>query len=140
MRHRSVPDRQIYVKEYFDSGRDGSTQFTNVTPEVFEFALRNNYISGKLELGYVSEFEFEATPLGKKEHQGRMQIAEDISKNIAVGKGMRICDLRIHIRTQYVSDEVIKDILNWFVSDGRAEFYEQEGQKFYLRVRKQRSV
>lgn len=132
-RFPSAPAKGITIKEYFDDGKGHSGAFTNrvtpVTLDVFEKACAEKYISGQLEPGYVSDWKFSITDLGRRAYVEQKSLADRALNLLYEGKGMRVCDLQPGLR---VSEELIADVLEWLVYEGHAESYEHGEQKFYL--------
>ncbi|HUY05564.1 MAG TPA: hypothetical protein VMV62_02540 [Candidatus Paceibacterota bacterium] len=133
---RSTPP-EIYVEEFFDDGKGHSGAFTSdradVVPELFERALHAHYLSGKLEPGYVSDWEFEITDSGRDEYWRRKRIANTSLKLLASGESARFdhlyCSLS-HIDS--LSEEVAQDILGWLVSEGYVGSHEHAGRPCYF--------
>lgn len=78
------PERpaEVTIEEYFDDGKGHSGAFWGETrpvlPELFERAKKAYYVSGKLEPGYVSTFEFEITEDGTRARWERWQLFEKV--------------------------------------------------------------
>lgn len=135
-RLRSTP-LEIYVEEFFDDGKGHSGAFssedTPVTEEVFQQAIRERYIGGKLEPGYVSQWEFVITEFGQQTYYERRKIANDSLKFLASGEAMSFdTAYRMLSRIDSFSKEVVQDVLDWLISEGYLDSHEHVGQKFYL--------
>lgn len=135
MRIRSTPLR-IYVEEYFDDGKGHSGAFTSdctdVVPEFFERAQCERFISGKLEPGYVSQWEFVITELGEEMYHQRVQFANKILELFPSGEATRACDLQLALHSYRLDEEAIQDILDWLTSERYLDSHEHVGQTFYL--------
>ena len=140
-RFPSTPQK-LFVREHFDSGKGASNAFssedTPVAKEVFEKALMERYISGKLEPGYVSTHEFLITKLGEQVHGQLVQMTDIALESMFPGKGMRVCDILPYLLGRFpgATEEWAEEVLNELVRRGYAEPYEQDEQKFYLRTQR----
>ena len=141
-RYRFTPST-LFVREHFDDGKGHSGAFTSddtpVTEEVFQKALDERYISGKLEPGYVSTCEFRITELGGVVHGLLVEMANIALENLHIGEGMRACDILPYLLGRFpgATEEWAEMVLGELARRGYAEPpYEQGGQKFYLRTQK----
>ena len=137
IRFRSTPP-ELNIKESFDSGKSGSnalwSTYTATTEELFVKAVAERYISGKLEPGYVSQWEFLITKLGKQVYEQKQQLAFEILKKIPPDNGVRLCDLQPQFPD--LSEEEIRELLDELTRRGYVVSYEKEGEPVaYLRVR-----
>ncbi len=136
-RYHSTPPL-LFVREHFDDGKGHSGAFTSaetpITEEVFQKALEECYISGKLEPGYVSTCEFLVTDLGNLVHAQFVQIGTLARTELHLEEGVRACDILPLLSRSFpaIVEEVVETVLNELVRRDRAERYEHGGQKFYL--------
>ena len=78
---RSGDGTDNFVREHFDDGKGHSGAFTNrdtqkIPDELFQEALREGFIKGVLEPGYVSEREFTLTDMGRMEYAHLLELKE----------------------------------------------------------------
>lgn len=138
-RYRSTPS-MLFVREHFDDGKGHSGAFssekTPITEEVFQRALDERYISGKLEPGYVSTCEFLITELGKMVHGQFLDMANIALENLFPGKGMRACDIAPYLIRRFpaATEERAAMVLDELVRRGYTESHMHQEQKFYFRV------
>lgn len=131
--YHSIPPK-LFVLEHFDNGNKGALRAfwdedTPVTEEVFQKALDERYISGKLKSGCFSICEFLITDQGELAYAKNVKIADEALNNLYPGKDMRACDIHVYVPDS--SEEEVGAVLEELVRRGYAESGELGGQKFY---------
>lgn len=119
-RVRSSPP-ETYIEEVFDDGHGHSNAVTKkrtpITEELFQRVVRERFVEGVLEPGYVSQTKFVLSLQGRDVYVVKQRLVQLAREKLHRGRFIRACDLQ-HLG---VSVEEATEILDYLVACREAE-------------------